>query len=300
MKLKALITITRPANVLVGSLTTIIGVLTSYRFLLTLSLPRWAPHELGMTLILTTLTYMCLAAAGNVVNDIYDLEVDRVNRPERPLPSGALTLGEAKALTAILVALGLISAALTTPLSAIGPWTLAIAAIFALIGLAYAAKGKVLGLLGNFTVSVSFAFGLFYGALTTHPLIPPVTWVYFFTAASVLQGRESIKGIEDIEGDALRNVQTIARRYGIRVAAITAAIANILGIILFNLPWLANLLGLNWTGPLYAVLLIPGSAAVATSTILVLKSPTKNARKASLADKIGAFLGLVNFVAGAL
>ena len=281
-------------------MTTIIGVLTSHRFLLTLLIPRWSIYELGLATLLTTLTYICLAAAGNVVNDIFDLEVDRVNRPERPLPSGAVTLREAKILTASLVTLGLILAFLTIPLSAIGPWTLIIAAIFALIGLAYAAKGKVLGLLGNFTVSVSFAFGLFYGALTTYPLIPPVTWVYFFTAASVLQGRESIKGIEDIEGDALRDVQTIARRYGIRTAAVVAAIANILGIILFNLPWAANLAGLNWTGPLYALFLIPGTAAVAASTVLVLKNPVENAHKASLSDKIGAFLGLLNFVAGAL
>lgn len=300
MSLKAFITITRPANTLFGSLTVIIGVLTTHRIVFSLIGPIWTFPELIFVLLTATLTYFCIASAGNVVNDIYDLEVDRVNRPQRPLPSGAITVRQAKIWTATLVALGLIISILTIPLSAIGIWTMAIAVLFAIIGLFYAAKGKVMGLLGNFAVSVSFAFGLFYGTLVTFSVIPPVIWVYFVTAASVLQGREAIKGIEDIEGDALRNVQTIARKYGIRTASIVAATFNMIGIIAFSVPWFANSFGWNWTGPLYVVLLIPGIGSVAASAILVLRNPVKYASRASLCDKLGAFLGLTNFVLGAL
>lgn len=291
----------RPANPLFGSLTVIIGVLTTNRFIISnLGLVRWTLPELIIVLVLTALTYIFLAAAGNVVNDIYDLEVDKVNRPDRPLPSGQISLRQAKTWTIILVLLALLFSALTIPYSYIGIWTVAIVSLFALVGLLYAAKGKIMGIWGNFTVAISFAFGLFYGALVTYLFIPLVVFIYFITAASVLQGREVIKGIEDVEGDALRDVQTIARKYGIRTAAYLAGIFNAIGIIGFGLPWIANMIGLNWTGTLYIVLLIPGTICVAASALLILRNPAKNASRASFYDKLGAYLGLINFVLGTI
>ncbi len=300
MSLKAFITITRPGNTFVGALTTIIGVLTSHRLVYGFDLAHLFTTPLGLVLLYTSITYLCIAAAGNVVNDIYDLEIDRVNRPNRPLPSGEMSVKQAKVWTALLIFFGLLFSIFTIPLSAVGIWTLAIAALFCLVGLIYAAKGKVMGLLGNFAVSVSFAFGLFYGSLVTSQLVPPVIWVYFITAASVLQGREAIKGIEDIEGDELRDVQTLARKYGTRTAARVAAVFNVIGVSGFFLPWFANWFGLSWVGPLYIILLFPGSLCVAASAILILRNPIRNASRASLADKLGAFLGLVNFILGAL
>ncbi len=308
MSLKAFITITRPGNTFVGALTVIIGVLTSYRFTTGtgyFDLTHLFTTPLGWILLLASITYLCIAAAGNVVNDIYDLEIDKVNRPTRPLPSGEMSIRQAKVWTVILVFFGLLFSFFTISLSAVEVWTLAIAALFCLVGLLYAAKGKVMGLLGNFAVSVSFAFGLFYGALITSPLIPPVIWIYFITAASVLQGREAIKGIEDIEGDELRDVQTLARKYGVRTAARIAAVFNVIGVSGFLLPYLVNWVGwtwfgLPWTGPLYIILLVPGTICVAASAILILRNPRKNASRASLADKLGAFLGLINFIFAAL
>ena len=301
MKVKPFIAIMRPANPLFGSLTALIGILTTNYFIITnFGLVRWTIPELIIVLFLTALTYIFLASAGNVVNDIYDIEVDKVNRPERPLPSGQITLRQARVWTVILVLISLSFSALTIPYSAIGFWTVVIAGLFALVGLAYAAKGKVMGIWGNFTVAISFAFGLFYGSLVTFLFIPPVIFIYFLTAASVLQGREIIKGIEDVEGDELRDVQTVARKYGVRKAAIAAAIFNVIGIIGFWIPWIANMQGFQWTGILYIVLLIPGSICVALSAIIILGNPEKNATRASFFDKLGAYFGLLNYVLGSI
>jgi geranylgeranylglycerol-phosphate geranylgeranyltransferase len=301
MNLKVFLTITRPANPIFGSLTTIIGVLTTNRFILTnWMINRWTLPDLIIVLLLTALSYIFIAAAGNVVNDIYDIEVDKINRPDRPLPSGKITVVQAKIWTGLLVVIGIGFSILTVPYSAIGYWTVALVGLFAVIGLVYAAKGKVMGIWGNFTVAISFAFGLFYGTLIVFPIILPIIIVYFITAASVLQGREAIKGIEDVEGDAVRNVQTIARKYGIRKAAIFAAICNVIGIVGFIFPWIANMLGWNWTGLLYIVLLVPATACVAYSAIVILRNPEKWATRASFADKMGAYLGLVNFLLGTI
>ncbi|MFX1562309.1 MAG: UbiA family prenyltransferase, partial [Promethearchaeota archaeon] len=107
MSLKAFVTIIRPANALFGSLTVIIGILTTYRIISSSIGSPWNFTELIFVLLTATLTYFCVASAGNVVNDIYDLEVDRVNRPNRPLPSGAMTVRQAKAWTVTLLVLGL-------------------------------------------------------------------------------------------------------------------------------------------------------------------------------------------------
>src|SRR5260370_5000896 len=54
-------------------------------------------------------------AANNAINQIYDLPIDRVNKPKRPLPSGTLTLGEAWVFTAVTYLLTWVLAWLTAP-----------------------------------------------------------------------------------------------------------------------------------------------------------------------------------------
>lgn len=58
---------------------------------------RWGPIALAS---------MAIYAGGIVLNDLCDLELDRVERPERPLPSGAVSIPAARALAAILLSAG--------------------------------------------------------------------------------------------------------------------------------------------------------------------------------------------------
>lgn len=56
----------------------------------------------------------CLYAGGIVLNDVFDREVDAVERPERPLPSGRVTARHAAALGGLLLAAGILAATLAT------------------------------------------------------------------------------------------------------------------------------------------------------------------------------------------
>src|SRR5437868_1691115 len=56
-----------------------------------------------------------LNAASNALNQIYDLEIDRVNKPRRPLPSARLSLREAWAFTCLAYAVALVLAWLVAP-----------------------------------------------------------------------------------------------------------------------------------------------------------------------------------------
>ena len=78
----------------------------------------------------------CLYAGGIVLNDVFDRDVDRVERPERPIPSGRVPVRAAAALGALLLAAGVGAAALATTAAA------GVAGSIAALVLAYDAAGK--------------------------------------------------------------------------------------------------------------------------------------------------------------
>jgi geranylgeranylglycerol-phosphate geranylgeranyltransferase len=312
LELKALIQITRPHNCLMGGLTCVIGVLAANRaYSLNLetvpastflsALPVLFPSRLVEVLFLTYLTYVFIAAAGNTINDIFDVKVDKINKPNRPLPRGALTLGQAKAITVALWLVGGLLAFMTSVIAGL------IALVLAVLGYAYAAKVKTLGSVGNFAVASSFSFGMFYGAVVATEsrgyyvllgdnsffFVPTIIWVYYLTATFVLFGREVIKGIEDLPGDKLRSVRTIARVHGIRIAAIIAAISNTLGMFFFSSSWFMDGMKI-----VMLPIVIAGNLAVLISSITILGRYEKPKEQgiASLSDKVGGFCGLVEFL----
>jgi geranylgeranylglycerol-phosphate geranylgeranyltransferase len=300
-KIKAVINITRPSNCFIGSITTTIAILTVNEILKIEVLLYLDIIPLIIFIVLSYFTYFSIAAAGNIINDIYDIEIDKINRPERPLPSGRLTIKEAWIETVILWIIGILLAFLTNIVGGI------IATIFAFIGFLYAAKGKILGAFGNFMVAFSFAFGLIYGAiiivyqLTGLLGIPLVIWFYYFTAFLLLWGREVIKGMEDIEGDVKRGVQTIAIKYGIKTAAKTAIIMNIFAIISFITSLLIGLLGVSPLPKLfYIIMFFPTLISASIATFLIARNPElkKDQKRASFLDKIGALTGLIAFLLG--
>ena len=288
-EIKALLEIIRPLNCIFGGLTPIIAVLTTNQFY-NIGLP------LDQLLLLSSLgffIYILVAGAGNVVNDIYDIEIDKVNRPNRVLPRGAMSINQAKYYTIFLASLGTILAYIISPASAI------VVIAFIGVGILYAAKAKVAGVIGNFAVAISFSFGLIFGGFYTSPngIIAPVIWFYFITSATLLAAREIIKGMEDVAGDELRDVKTIARKYGLKTAAMVAMILNIVGILFFTGAW-----AFNWVGQFYIYLMVPADIAVIASIIYLLRDykNSTNQEYASRSDKIGAFLGLLCFLIGVI
>jgi len=281
VKVSALLRLLRIHNAFMGSLTVIISMLL------------WTQNLLLISTAI--LAYVFLASAGNVINDIYDLEVDKINRPDRPIPSGRISLNEAKIIYVLLVILGLIFCAIDSYLvNNIWPFIMGI--IFAYVGFLYSAKLKIMGFIGNVTVGISFSIGFIYG-WTVCGL--PIDWnrlvsnILFFTVASTLLiAREIIKGIEDVKGDALRNVRTLARTRGIKTASIVASLFLFLAIGSFTaLPFLG----------IVSVYFIPfmviGNLAAFLSAIYILKDPSY-ASKASCYAKIGALFGLFGFLLG--
>lgn len=287
---RAFLSIIRPQNCFIGGLTVIAGIAMAFRIA-----PIGVAADFLLLFIYGYATYFFVAAGGNVVNDIFDIEVDKINRPHRALPSGRMTVRQAWYFVAILSFLGLLFALLT------GPWSALIVLCFELIGYAYAAKVKTLGLAGNFMVAFSFAFGVLYGSFiyaetvgqTLSDAIPIPHWLFFLTAFLILQARETIKGAEDVEGDEERDVRTIARIYGYRAAAGVAAGLNFIGVLSYALIWVWGFASWDlWPLLILGVVVVLG-AGIAPLTG---SDDKKKLLIGSTLDKVGALVGLIAFI----
>jgi len=286
MKIKDAVEILRPVNCLMGALTVIIGLLNTRTGVL--------PEKLAINLILGIIAYVFIAGSGMVINDIYDIEIDKINRPQRPIPRGSITLGQAKILFALYLIIGLIASIFNSALNILGILNIIIAAVFGLIGWIYAKWGKKSGFLGNIIVSISFSIGLIYGAVLNSSIIPIYIYFFFFTSFFLLLSREVIKGCEDIEGDIQQGVKTLAIRIGIKKSKYFSMTFSMMAIVFFILTYFTPLIN-----PFYfLILMVFGLADVGYVLILMLKKEQskKNFKRISLFLKIGCFLGLIAFL----
>ncbi|MEM3770113.1 MAG: geranylgeranylglycerol-phosphate geranylgeranyltransferase [Candidatus Bathyarchaeia archaeon] len=240
-------------------------------------------------------TGFLLTAAAMAINDYYDREIDAINEPSRPIPSGVTKPNEALVFSFSLTALGLAAAALTCAATTSIHCFLT-ALIFWLISLAYATAGKRTGLLGNFLVSACVSAPFVYGSLAVTGNVE--LNILIFTSMVFLSntGREITKGIVDIEGDKTRKVKTLAVRYGPRKAAITAATFYLVAVTLTPLPPILNLVTF-WFIPLVA---ITDAGLVASSIMLLSNYSKENARGIKNRVLIWFFVGLIAFVVGSL
>jgi geranylgeranylglycerol-phosphate geranylgeranyltransferase len=163
-----------------------------------------------------------LTASSFVLNDYLDVEVDRVNCPDRPIPAGLVSERSALLYGIILAVTGSVLPML------LGPYPFVIALLTFLLSVWYSLSGKQTGLLGNMTVAFCVAQPFPYGAIiSTGSLNITVVMIFLLTFLSNA-GREVANGIADAEGDATKNVRSVAIIYGPKAAALLASVFFIL------------------------------------------------------------------------
>lgn len=155
-----------------------------------------------MRLLLVSIAALLLLSAGNAINDYCDYNIDRINRPMRPLPSGRIQRLHAFIFAMVLIVIGIWLGTFINR-TATG---FAILVSAALIG--YALWLKRTPLIGNLVVSgltgVTFVAGGVAIDSVQGTLVPAI-FAFLFTGA-----REIIKDIEDTEGDLKNSVKTLA------------------------------------------------------------------------------------------
>lgn len=233
------------------------------------------------------LTASLMMAGTMVLNDIYDVEIDKVNSPDRPIASGRVQVREASAFGIILSVLSIVSSFL------LGVWTLLTATLALVLMTYYNTRGKKTGLLGNAVVSFNVALPFFYGGLAVGSL-NSLLLVFSVLAFLANLGREVAKGIPDAQGDRQLGVRTLAVSRGPRAAANVSAVLFLTAVALSFLPPLSG-----GVSPLYFPGVVLADAGfVYSSSRLLLDPRPEPVRKVKTWVLLWMLLGLVGFLLG--
>jgi len=218
-KLKALFIIIRPLNCLISSISVLIAYLISIK-----------NSEIAAlsSMILAILAAGLTCAAGNVINDYYDIEIDKINKPNRVLPLRHLSQKEALLFYAVIVLVSLDLAFL------IGLIPFIIVLLSNILLFFYSFYFKRIVLAGNIIVALltgmAFLFGAVVAGDTNSGIIPAI----FAFLANL--SREIIKDIEDIKGDSARGVNTVPSEFGIKKSAYLILTLSVLLVLFTFIP----------------------------------------------------------------
>lgn len=261
----------RPSVILLGTFGALAGALVS-----------------GFTDPILILIAMCAAlfigAGGNVINDYFDYEIDKINKPKRPLPSGSLDLKRALIYSAVLYTIGIIFAIY------LNVYCLILALFNVIVSIAYSWKLKRQLVIGNVIPSWLAASSFLFGGLLIGGLMPAVL-ILSIMAFFANMGREIVKDIEDVMGDSKQGSKTFANVFGNKNAKKIGTGFVLISIAFTPIPIILNLFSIYY---MYAVMI---SVAVFLHALYVLKRNVKYSQKLM---KIAMLLGILAFLVGTI
>jgi len=282
-KIGAFVRIVRPVNCIMMGFAVIVGA----------ALVRAAHissvHVLP-NLLAGFLTGFFLTAGSMVINDVIDRGIDVINEPNRPIPSGKISLRQAQAFAVLLTALGF-------GLALILSWQCLIIAIFSwFVFTAYSLWGKRSGFLGNLLVSICVVIPFVYGGFVISKGFAEASSIFVSLAFLANTGREVTKGIADVEGDKLKGIRTLAVSFGRPVAGEVAVVFYLSAVVLSVLPWKLDLVSF-WFVPF---VLVTDTGLVASSFWLLKDLSRENAKRIKNLVLIWFVVGLIAFLAGTI
>jgi geranylgeranylglycerol-phosphate geranylgeranyltransferase len=251
-------------------------------------------NQLWLNLIYGFITGFALTGASMTINDIYDKEIDIINEPKRPIPSGLIKSKEALIFAIFITIIGFLAAIMNSQLTNLGCLTIAIIAWIVFV--VYTTIGKRSGLPGNLLVSICVAIPFIYGSYVATGTINLNVMIFAFIAFLSNTGREITKGIADIKGDKIKKINTLAVIYGGKNAAKIGILFYLSAVLLSPLPWFLNLVSI-WFIPLVAVT----DFGLILSSLNILKDQKReNAKKVKNQVLYWSILGLLAFIIGTI
>lgn len=216
--------LTRPLNMVIGAIGIVLGGHLTGNL------------HVGSSLWLAIVTAMSMTGGANAINDYYDYDIDRINKPHRPLPAGLIPRNHARLFAYVLFGVGIITSAI------IGFDLLLIAAVSVLLLIGYSRWWKRQPIVGNIVVSLMIAVAFLYGAAAfgnAWAALPPAYMGFLFT-----WGREIIKDLEDMQADTEGSAYTLPVRFGEISAKILTTVLFIFLVIGLFIPYVINIYNL--------------------------------------------------------
>jgi geranylgeranylglycerol-phosphate geranylgeranyltransferase len=213
--IKGFFKISRPLNCLITFLTVIVGGLICSN-----------DNHITVKLVLAGVIGFIVTAAGNSINDFYDVDVDKINRPDRPLPREILTKKNVLIFFAILILIALILSLL------INIYAFILSFISIVLLFLYSYKLKRIPLIGNFIVSLLTALAFIFGGIAVGNVVGSFVPAGFAFLINLI--REVIKDMEDADGDMLLGISTFPIRFGDKASKYLVIVITVI-LVLFTL-----------------------------------------------------------------
>ncbi|MCL5802212.1 MAG: UbiA family prenyltransferase [Thermoplasmataceae archaeon] len=221
-------------------------------------------------------------SAGNIINDVVDVEIDRLNHPDRSLVKFPEMIPKAKMLFVVLFIVPLILSILFISIMAL---LLVIVAEILLI--TYELYTKKLGITGNITISILVGLIFIFGGIAVNSVVR--MFLLFGMASLANLAREITKDVQDMEGDVDR--KTFPKRYGKQISSIFAAVFTVAAVIISFIPYYLGIFSI------YYLLIVLVSDVFFIMSVYILFGDPERGQKIS---KYAMILGLAAFFIGGL
>lgn len=231
-ELKGLYKISRPLTTLTGGLAVLLGGYVA-------GTGAWGKITLAI------LATWFITAAANAWNDYQDIEIDKINQPKRPLPSGIVSPRSVLIFSMVMTAVSILLAAF------INLTAFAIALASAVLLYLYSWRLKSTVLMGNAIVATISAMSAIFGGIAAGNPRPSL-WLAAIIASAIM-GREVLKTLADYEGDLRQRCRTVATVWGRRAARIVFYILAAATLVVMMLPYM-----LDVYEPVYALIVALG------------------------------------------
>lgn len=272
--------ILRPGNAMMGAIAIILIAIID--------------RSLNLPIILAMLAVFFETAAGNVINDYFDYQIDLINKPERPIPSGRISLKNGRNYGYLLFLLGTICGFLISYLT--NNWIPFIIVLIADVVLyLYAYTLKATPLIGNLAVGFMTGFGFVFGGYTlNNPTIISTSIFLGFFAFVMTTARELVKDIEDMEGDKSEGARTLPILYGAKITSVLAFVLIVIDCALCPLLYYYHVFGFY-----YLIVIAIAVILFLYSAVLIIRNQDREtAGKVSKYLKMGMLIAFVSFIFG--
>lgn len=187
-------------------------------------------------MILGFLSVFFISATALILNDVFDIESDKVNAPERPLPAGLVTKQEVVLLSCVVTVLGLLASYMISfkaLLVAILVWT---------VGFLYNWRFKKTGLPGNLMVSFSVGMTFIFGGITVAHPFEKAVWSFSIIVFLINLGEEIAADAMDVAGDRQAGSRSLPVLLGhenaLKVSAAIFLLVIVVGFLPFFFGWI--------------------------------------------------------------
>lgn len=273
---KSFIQITRPINFVITFLSVIVAAAICVE----------GDYQV-YKIILAAFSASFTLSAGNIINDIKDIETDKVSHPKRPLAAGKITVNQAKVEYILLTVIAiLLSVFIKLP-------ALIIVITATVLLFLYSYYFKKVPILGNIIVSLLTGLVFVYGGVAVNnPLAAIIPAIFAFLINLI---REVVKDMQDVEGDLKQGIITFPGKFGFSSSKLLVAELTIV-LILFTLyPFITRLYKIEF---IILIMAVVNPLLVYNLKILFKDHSSSDLNKISNILKVNMLIGLIAILLG--